>query len=46
VVVRVEEERRRRRRWRDIFFFFVRGLNFVKAELNPKVEGGGAERSA
>jgi hypothetical protein len=22
------------------FFFFVRGLNFVKAELNPKVEGG------
>lgn len=46
MVVRVEEERRRRRRWRDIFFFFVRGLNFVKAELNPKVEGGGAERSA
>jgi hypothetical protein len=45
VVVRVEEERRRRRRWRDIFFF-VRGLNFVKAELNPKVEGVGAERSA
>lgn len=28
------------------YFFCVRGLNFMKAELNPKVEGGGAERSA